>query len=80
MVKTPAALAGTSLKRSAKSAAPLRLNPAVTPAALKPGVLVVLPFSIKEKLLEKKAIIDQKSKGDKLAQERDTEKAKGNVR
>ena len=31
-------------------------------------------ISIKEKLAEKKAIIDQKSKGDKLMQEKDTEK------
>ena len=33
-------------------------------------------ISIKEKLAEKKAIIDQKSKGDKSMQERDIEKKK----
>ena len=33
-------------------------------------------ISIKEKLAEKKAIIDQKSKGDKSMQEKDTEKKK----
>ena len=49
-------------------------------ASLKNEQRITERFSIKEKLLEKKAIIDQKSKGDKLAQERDTEKAKGNVR
>ena len=51
LVKAPAKLAGTSEAIIAKSGAPLRLKPAVTPAALKPGTEVTDPPSIQLNLL-----------------------------